>query len=104
MTRTERTVTDPDEFWLDQSKRLDWDKAPSVAGEWSWAADDLSIRWFSDGVLNASVQCLDRHLAGHGDRTAILWEGDEPGTSQAISYARAHEEVCRMANVLKARA
>ncbi|WP_036766648.1 acetate--CoA ligase [Parvularcula oceani] len=103
MTRTERTVTDPDEFWLDQSKRLDWDKAPSVAGEWSWAADDLSIRWFSDGVLNASVQCLDRHLAGHGDRTAILWEGDEPGTSQAISYAQAHEEVCRMANVLKAR-
>ncbi len=103
MTPTERTVTDPDEFWLEQSKRLDWDTAPSVAGEWSWAADDLSIRWFADGVLNASVQCLDRHLAGHGERTAILWEGDAPGTSQAISYARAHEEVCRMANVLKAR-
>ena len=92
-----------DVHWMGLAARLDWERAPTAAGDWSWNADDLSIRWYADGVLNASVQCLDRHLAERGDRTAIIWEGDDPDVSRAITYAEAHEAVCRMANVLKAR-
>ena len=94
---------DRDAFWLEQARRLDWIKEPTRAGDWSFDTRDLRIAWFEDGVLNASVQCLDRHLDAHGDRTAILWEGDDPGTSAAITYRQAHEEVCRMAGALKAR-
>ena len=100
---TMREQPDLNAFWLAQAKRLAWDRAPTEGGDWSFDADDLHVRWFADGVLNASVQCLDRHLAAHGERTAILWEGDDPDVSEAISYAAAHEEVCRMANVLKDR-
>ncbi|MBB4659564.1 acetyl-CoA synthetase [Parvularcula dongshanensis] len=98
-----RTVSDTDAFWLREAERLDWTKAPTSASDVSWDASDLHIRWFADGALNASVQCLDRHLETRGDKTAILWVGDEPGVAKAITYAEAHEEVCRMASVLKAR-
>jgi acetyl-CoA synthetase len=103
-SKTERP--DPEDlsrFWLEVSERLEWFKAPTRGGSWSWKADDFHIGWFEDGTLNASVQCLDRHLATRGDKTAILWQGDDPDDVREISYRTAFEEVCRMANVLKAR-
>ncbi|MEM7741218.1 MAG: AMP-binding protein, partial [Pseudomonadota bacterium] len=94
---------DLDAFWLKEAERLDWIEPPKTASDVSWDEADFRIGWFADGVLNASVQCLDRHLARRGDKTAILWEGDDPSVSLKISYREAHAEVCRMANVLKAR-
>jgi acetyl-CoA synthetase len=103
MNQKRETPADLDAFWLDKARRLDWMTPPTVAGNWSWDAGDVSISWYADGVLNASVQCLDRHLPARADRTAIVWEGDDPDVSERITYRTAHEEVCRMANVLKAR-
>ncbi len=97
-----RSVEDPDGFWAEQAERLDWMKPFTRVRDISWAKDDLHIRWFEDGALNASVNCLDRHLATRGERTAIIWEGDEPDRSEHISYRDLHERVCRFANVLKA--
>ncbi|MEM6913942.1 MAG: AMP-binding protein, partial [Pseudomonadota bacterium] len=94
---------DLDAFWLKEAERLDWIEPPKTASDVSWDEADFRIGWFADGVLNASVQCLDRHLARRGDKTAILWEGDDPSVSLKITYREAHAEVCRMANVLKAR-
>ncbi|NNU16455.1 acetate--CoA ligase [Parvularcula sp. ZS-1/3] len=100
---TSRHVENRDKFWLEEAGRLHWFKEPMVASDVSWDAEDFHIRWYEDGVLNASYQCLDRHLETRGEKTAILWEGDDPSVSEAITYREAHEEVCRMANVLKAR-
>ena len=100
---TERHVENRDQFWLEESQRLDWITPPTKASDVSWNAEDFRIKWFEDGVLNASVQCLDRHLEQRGNKTAIIWEGDHPSASETISYQTAFEEVCRMANVLKAR-
>ena len=97
-----RAVTDPDGFWRDVGGRLDWMRPFSKIKDVSFLKDDFRIRWFEDGVLNVSANCLDRHLATRGDQTAILWEGDDPGVSRAFTYREAHEAVCRMANVLKA--
>ncbi len=95
-----QSVNDPDGFWRGQIGRLDWVKAPTVMGNWSY--DPVEIKWFEDGVLNASVQCLDRQLAARGDQTAIIWEADSPDTpSRTLTYRELHAEVCRMANVLK---
>src|SRR5262249_19099602 len=69
----------------------------------SFKTDDLHVRWFYDGTLNVCWNCVDRHLRKRADQTAILWEGDEPTESRAVTYAELHEEVCRFANVLKAR-
>ncbi|MEX2649587.1 MAG: acetate--CoA ligase [Alphaproteobacteria bacterium] len=96
-----RSVEDPDGFWAEHAKRLDWIKAPTKIKDSAFTGD-VHIRWFADGVLNASANCLDRHLAKRAEQTAILWEGDDPNESRAISYREAHAEVCRMANVLKA--
>lgn len=99
-----RSIADPDGFWLEQARALDWMTPPTVAGDWSFDRDDFHIRWFADGVLNVSVNCLDRHLAEHGDRIAIIWEPDDPAEpAKRLSYADIHAEVCRFANVLKAR-
>ncbi|MEM9839538.1 MAG: acetate--CoA ligase [Pseudomonadota bacterium] len=95
--------TDRDAFWLEQAQRLDWITPPTKASDVSWHAEDFRIKWYEDGVLNASVQCLDRHLTNRGEKTAILWEGDDPSVSVRLSYREVHGEVCRMANVLKAR-
>ena len=99
----ERADAEPDGFWLDQAKRLDWDRAPTIAGNCSFAEEDFRIEWYADGQLNLSVNCLDRHLAEGGDRTAIIFEADEPGHGHAWTYRELYEETCRFANLLKQR-
>ena len=96
------SVADPDAFWAEHGKRIDWIKPYSQVSDVSYDAADLHIKWYADGTLNAAANCLDRHLETRGDKTAIIWEGDDPADSRHISYAELHEEVCRFANVLKA--
>ena len=97
-----RSLRDPDGFWAEQAKRLDWIKPPTKIKNTSFAYPDISIKWYEDGVLNVSYNCLDRHLEKRGDQVAILWEGDAPGTDGKVTYRELHERVCRFANVLKA--
>jgi acetyl-CoA synthetase len=98
-----RAEQDPDAFWLEQAKRLDWDRFPTEANRSSFNEEDFGIRWYGDGQLNLSVQCLDRHLAERGDRTAIIFEADEPGTGHTLTYRELYKETCRFANLLKQR-
>jgi acetyl-CoA synthetase len=98
-----RLESNPAGFWLDQAKRLTWNEEPSRAGDWSYDEDDFRIEWFADGELNLSVSCLDRHLAEHGDRTALIFEADEPGHGSRWTYRELYEETCRFANLLKQR-
>ena len=93
--------TQADAFWLEQAMRLDWTRFPAQAGDWSFHRDDFHIRWYADGELNLSVNCLDRHLAARGDRTAIIFEADEPGEGRRLTYRELYEETCRFANLLK---
>jgi acetyl-CoA synthetase len=98
-----RSLADPGSFWLEQARRLDWIKRPEIAGDWSFREEDFHIRWFADGKLNASANCIDRHLKTRPDQAAILWEPDEPGEEpKRFTYRQLHAEVCRFANVLKA--
>jgi acetyl-CoA synthetase len=97
-----RVEADPQGFWTEVAGRLDWVKPFTKAKDVSYAPGDFHIRWFEDGVLNASANCLDRHLATRGDDIAIIWEGDDPAESRKVTYREAHAAVCRMANVLKA--
>jgi acetyl-CoA synthetase len=97
-----QSVKDPDGFWREQAKRITWMKPFTKVQNVSWDPDDLYIKWFEDGTLNASANCIDRHLPGRADQTAILWEGDDPSSSRAITYRELYEEVCSLANVLKA--
>jgi acetyl-CoA synthetase len=94
---------DADAFWLDQARRLDWIRFPGQAGDSSFHEADFRIRWYADGELNLSVNCLDRHLATRGDRTALIFEADEPGQGRILTYRELHEETCRFANLLKQR-
>ena len=96
------SLADPDAFWAKHGKRIDWIKPYSQISDVSYDTGDLHINWFADGTLNAAANCLDRHLAMRGDQTAIIWEGDDPADSRHITYAELHEEVCRLANVMKA--
>ena len=96
------SIADPDGFWAEHGKRIDWIKPYSQTSDVSYDADDLHIKWYADGTLNAAANCLDRHLAERGDQTAIIWEGDEPDQQRHITYNELHEEVCKFANVLKA--
>ena len=93
----------PDAFWARELHRIEWFSEPTRFNESSYDAADFCIRWFADGALNLTVSCIDRHLPQRGDQTAIVFEGDEPGEGRRISYRELHEEVCRFANVLKAR-
>ena len=93
----------PDAFWLDQARRLDWSRFPTQAGDCSFDEANFGIRWYSDGELNLSVNCLDRHLAERGDRIALIFEPDEPGTGRTLTYRELHAETCRFANLLKER-
>ena len=97
-----RVEADPDGFWREVASRLDWIKPFSVVKDVSFNRDDFRIKWFADGVLNVSANCLDRHLPHRAHDVALIWEGDDPADSRKITYAEAHAETCRMANVLKA--
>lgn len=96
------SLADPEAFWLEQGKRLDWLKPYTRAKNTSFAYPDVSIKWFEDGVLNVSANCIDRHLAERADQTALIWEPDDPAhEAQRITYQQLHDEVARFANVLK---
>jgi acetyl-CoA synthetase len=99
----EKSVKDPEGFWEAQGRRIDWIRPYSKVKDVSFARDDLHIRWFYDGSLNASANCLDRHLESRGDQTAIIWEGDDPADDRHITYRQLYEEVCQFANGLKSR-
>ncbi|MFC3421509.1 acetate--CoA ligase [Rhizorhabdus histidinilytica] len=109
MTAAERaadhgfSLASPERYWLDRAGRLDWFRFPTKADESSFDEADFQVKWFADGELNVSVNCIDRHLAEHGDQVAIVWEPDDPAEApRRFTYAQLHEEVCRLANVLKA--
>ncbi|HEY4343967.1 MAG TPA: acetate--CoA ligase [Parvibaculum sp.] len=98
----EASLRDPDTFWREEATRIDWIKPFTKVKNTSYDPKNLSIKWFEDGALNVSVNCIDRHLADRADQVAIIWEGDDPKDSKSITYKQLHEEVCRFANVLKA--
>ncbi len=98
----QRSISDPDGFWGEHGKRLDWIKPYTKVKNTSFDGS-VGIKWFEDGVLNVSVNCIDRHLAKRADQTAIIFEGDEPTDSRDITYRELHDEVCRFANVLKSK-
>jgi acetyl-CoA synthetase len=95
-----RSIEDPDGFWAEEARRIDWVRFPTLISNWSY--DPVEIRWFEDGVLNLCHNCVDRHLADKADTPAIIWEGDEPGATRTLSYGELYAEVVRMANSLKA--
>jgi len=97
-----RSVRDPEGFWGDHGKRIDWIKPYTRVKRTSFAPGNVSIEWFGDGTTNVSLNCIDRHLAKRADQVAIIWEGDDPKESKSITYQQLHDEVCRFANVLKA--
>ena len=98
----QRSIQDPDGFWAEQAKRLDWVTFPTKIKNTTFEYPDVSIKWFEDGVLNVAANCIDRHLAERGDDIAIIWEPDNPDDqAEHISYRTLHEKVCRCANVLK---
>ncbi len=96
------SVAQPDTFWARIAERLDWMQTPTQIKETSFAQEDFHIRWYADGVLNASVNCLDRHLDAHGDKIALIFEHDDPAlAAEHISYRQLHERVCRLGNALR---
>jgi len=98
----EASIVDPDAFWAQEAKRLDWFKPPTQVRDVDFDADDFRIRWFADGELNASVNCLDRHLATRGDKIALLFEPDDPDSpGERITYRELHERVCKLASALR---
>jgi acetyl-CoA synthetase len=98
-----RVESDPEGYWRELAERLDWIKPFTVVKDVSFDRADFRINWYADGVLNVSANCLDRHLPARANDVAIIWEGDDPSQSRKITYGEAHAEVCRFANVLKAR-
>ncbi len=99
----EQSINEPDKFWLEQAKVLDWIRPPTVARryEWNTAARKIHHTWFEDGVLNVSANCLDRHLAARGDKVALIWQGEPEDDVIQITYRQLHEQVCKFANVLQ---
>ena len=95
------SIADPDAFWGEQGKRLDWIKPYSKVKNTTYTHPDVSIKWYEDGVLNVAANCVDRHLATRGDQTAIIWESDDPSVDQSITYSELHEKVCKLSNVYK---
>ena len=99
-------ANDPNSFWAEEAQRIAWIKPPTIMGNATFGGPgdpNVSIKWFEDGQLNASAACLDAHLATRGDQVAIIWEGDDPSHTRKVTYRELHEEVCRLANVLKER-
>jgi acetyl-CoA synthetase len=96
----QESVSDPDGFWAKHGRRIDWFKPFTKVKNTSFEGD-VSIKWYEDGVTNISYNCIDRHLKSRGDQVAIIWEGDNPYIDKKITYRELHENVCRLANVLK---
>ena len=96
-----QSVEDPDTFWGEHGKRVDWIKPYSTVKNTSYARDNVAIKWFEDGTLNVAANCVDRHAAATPDRVALIWEGDDPADAKTITYAELKAEVCRMANVMR---
>ncbi|MEA3587604.1 acetate--CoA ligase [Pseudidiomarina sp. 1APP75-27a] len=97
----QQSIDDPESFWREHGQRLSWFSPYRKVKNTSFAPGDISIKWFEDGTLNACYNCVDRHLTERGDKTAIIWEGDDPSVSEEISYKQLHDEVSRFANGLK---
>ncbi len=97
------SLSDPDSFWAEHGKRIDWIQPYTKISDVSYDKPDVHIKWYEDGTLNASANCLDRHLETRGDKTAILWEGDDPADAKHITFKELHAQVCCFANALKAR-
>ena len=97
----ERSINDPENFWAEHGQRIDWIKPYTRIKDVSYSEKELHIKWFYDGTLNVSSNCLDRHLEKRGDQTAIIWEGDDPKEDKRISFKELHSEVCKFANALK---
>ncbi len=95
------SIAEPEKFWAEEARRLSWFRNFSIVKSVSFDLKDHHIRWFEDGVLNVSYNCLDRHLATRGDKQAIIWQGDELNKSKILTYAELHNQVCRFANALK---
>ena len=95
-------ASDPDAYWREAGRCVDWTRPYTQVCDSSFDEADFGIRWFGDGELNVSANCLDRHLAARGDQVAIIWEGDEPGETRRVTYRELHEQVCRFANAMKA--
>ena len=95
------SIADPVAFWGEQGKRLDWMTPYTTVKDVSWETGDLHVRWYSDGVLNVTANCIDRHLDKRGDKAAFIWEGDKPGDSHTVTYRELHTAVSKFANVLK---
>ncbi|MBT5929510.1 MAG: acetate--CoA ligase [Rhodobacteraceae bacterium] len=95
------SIADPDAFWREHGKRVDWIKPFSITKNVNFSHPDVSIKWFEDGVLNVSANCIDRHLETRGEQIAIIWEGDNPNDSKHVTYREMHTQVCKMANVYK---
>ena len=98
-----QSISDPNGFWGEHGKRIDWIKPFTKVKNTSFAHDNVSIKWFEDGTTNVSYNCVDRHVAKRGDQVAIIWEGDDPKKDRKITYKELHAEVQKFANVLKAR-
>jgi acetyl-CoA synthetase len=96
-----RSVDDPEGFWEEQGKRINWIKPYTKVKDISFAHDDVHIKWYYDGTLNACANCIDRHLSTRGDQVAIIWEGDDPTDDQKFTYNELHEEVSKFANAMK---
>ena len=96
------SISDPDSFWGEHGQRIDWMTPYTKVKNTQFGRDEVSIKWFEDGVLNASANCIDRHLETRGDQVAIIWESDDPAVDSKITYRELHTNVCRFANALKA--
>jgi acetyl-CoA synthetase len=101
-TLYERSISDPEGFWGEIGRRIDWIKPFTKVKNTTFGPGDVSIKWFEDGTLNVAANCIDRHLATRADQVAIIWEGDDPKEDEQITYRQLHERVCKFANVLKA--
>ncbi|ANQ18263.1 acetate--CoA ligase [Vibrio natriegens] len=97
----QQSVTDPEGFWNEHGKIVDWIKPFTQVKSTSFDTGHVDIRWFEDGTLNVSVNCIDRHLAEHGDDVAIIWEGDDPADDKTLTFSELHKEVCKFSNALK---
>ena len=97
-----RSIDDPDGFWGEMGKRIDWTTPYTKVKNTTYDPEKLSIKWYEDGRLNVCYNCVDRHLKDRADQVAIIWEGDDPTDDEKITYRQLHERVCKFANVLKA--